>query len=115
MNQNKNQAKATESCPNCGLNKISTSLQTESFLHGEGRSSTELTAVVPLRTCDSCGFQYHDETAERLYHEAVCKHLGVMPPDEIISLRERYGLSRPEFARVTRLGLATLARWERGE
>ena len=35
--------------------------------------------------------------------------------EEIKALREKLGLSRTEFARLTRLGEATIARWERGE
>jgi len=58
--------------------------------------------------------EFTDESAEVLKHAAVCKHLGVMTPAEILDLRRRYGLSRGDFARITKLGEASLARWENG-
>jgi transcriptional regulator with XRE-family HTH domain len=38
----------------------------------------------------------------------------VLTSDEIRHIREEYGFSRAEFARLTRLGEATLNRWENG-
>lgn len=49
-----------------------------------------------------------------MQHEAVCKHLGVMTPGQIRQLRVNLGLSRTQLARLTGLGEATIARWERG-
>jgi DNA-binding transcriptional regulator YiaG len=74
----------------------------------------ELTASVPVRICDECGFHFTDEAADDARHEAICRHLRVMTPQEIATVRKDYGLSRPEFARLTRLGEASLARWEAG-
>jgi transcriptional regulator with XRE-family HTH domain len=37
-----------------------------------------------------------------------------LTPAEITAIRERYHLSRAEFARLTRIGEASLARWEGG-
>jgi transcriptional regulator with XRE-family HTH domain len=39
----------------------------------------------------------------------------VLAPREVAALRARYDLSRAQFARLTHLGEATIARWERGE
>ncbi len=108
-------ADQVEPCPQCGSGRIKTSLEKQDFAYGAGENPTTLSAVTPIRTCLDCNFQYLDEAAEIAHHEAVCQHLGVMPPAKIRSLREQYGLSRSEFARVTRLGEATVARWERGE
>ena len=47
-------------------------------------------------------------------HEAVCRHLGVLTPKEIIAIRKSYGMSRAVFARLTGIGEASLARWENG-
>jgi hypothetical protein len=47
-------------------------------------------------------------------HEAVCAHHGLLAPRAIIEIRDRYCVSRSDFARITRLGEATVARWERG-
>jgi DNA-binding transcriptional regulator YiaG len=67
-----------------------------------------------VRSCKECGFEFLDEEAELARHAAVCDHLGVLKPAEIRGLRERYQLSRAEFANLTRVGEATLARWETG-
>lgn len=101
-------------CPNCRGGPVRTTLTTDRFVYGEGPSAAELTATVPLHTCDNCGFQFLDEEAEVAHHESVCRHLGVLTPAQIRDLRRRYDLSRTEFAQVTKLGEATIARWERG-
>ena len=64
--------------------------------------------------CDDCDFEFTGPGAEVARHEAVCRHLGVMTPAEIRDLRGRYGLSRLTFASITRLGAASIARWEAG-
>jgi DNA-binding transcriptional regulator YiaG len=67
-----------------------------------------------VMTCNQCGFQFTDEVAEEARHEAVCRHLGVMTPKEIKEIRKSYGMSRAEFSHLTRIGEASLARWENG-
>jgi len=75
-----------------------------------------LSARIPVRRCEECGNQFLDAEAEDLMHEAVCRHLGVMTSSEVRAIRRQSGrLSRAEFARITRLGEATIGRWERGE
>ena len=101
-------------CPTCGAADVGISRVSESFSYGEGPGAVELTAEVPLRTCNACGFQFLDSEAEDAQHEAVCRHLGVLTPTQIRALRVRLGLTRAAFAQLTRLGEATLARWERG-
>jgi hypothetical protein len=93
----------------------------ERFQYGDGAKAVELEAQVPLRICQSCGFEYFDEAAETARHESVCKHLKRLPPRLITAGRDRLAracgcrISRVEFARVSRLGLASLNRWESGE
>ena len=62
----------------------------------------------------SCEVTFLDDEAERLKHDAVCQHFGVLTPTEIRRIRESYGMTRAAFARVTGLGEATLNRWETG-
>jgi len=102
------------SCANCGSVNVSTSMEADRFTHGVGAEAAELSVVVPVRTCSDCGTQFTDAEAERLRHEAVCRHRGLLTPSEIRDIRIRYGMRRAEFASVTRLGEATLARWESG-
>lgn len=101
-------------CPACGGNDIETSRVEDRFRYGDAPHAVELVADVPLRNCAACGFEFLDGEAEDAQHEAVCRHLGVLTPAEIRSLRDQLGLSRAAFAKLTRLGEATLARWERG-
>jgi putative zinc finger/helix-turn-helix YgiT family protein len=101
-------------CPDCGGGPIETEIHPQRFKYGEGDKGVELVASVPFHHCSNCGFEYLDDKAEEARHEAVCRHLGMLTPREIVGLRESCRLSRSEFSRLTRLGEATVARWERG-
>lgn len=101
-------------CPACGHAHMNERVETQVFTYGRGDIAVQLSARVPVYTCSDCGFAFTDEAAEEARHEAVCRHLGVMTPTEIQSLRRRHGLSRAELARITRIGTASLNRWENG-
>jgi DNA-binding transcriptional regulator YiaG len=116
MRRNGNDAKPKiYECPNCGSTSIETRIVLDKFQYGVGAKAVELEALVPFRNCADCNFEYTDSEAEDLRHEAVCRHLGVMTPAEIIAVRKKHGLTRSEFADKTRIGEASLARWETGE
>jgi DNA-binding transcriptional regulator YiaG len=101
-------------CPNCDSLDVKTIIQTDRFDYGVGQDATTLEVEVPLRTCASCGFEYTDSEAEDIRHEAVCRHLGLLTPSEIEAIRSRFGPTRAEFASKSRIGEASLARWEAG-
>jgi putative zinc finger/helix-turn-helix YgiT family protein len=101
-------------CPECGSADVRTRLERQQFPYGQGKDAVELEVVIPVRRCSACGSEYLDDSAETIRHEAVCRHLGALTPEDIRRLRDGYGLSRAEFARLTRLGEATLSRWESG-
>jgi putative zinc finger/helix-turn-helix YgiT family protein len=101
-------------CPNCGSGNVKTAHGPLSFEYGEPPDAVKLTVVVPYRTCLKCNFQFLDSDAEDVKHDAICRHLQVMTPQQIRALRDYYKLTRSEFARLTHLGEATLGRWERG-
>lgn len=104
------------SCPECGSERIVTEAIDHRFPYGQEDSAVELSARIPVRRCKECGDEFLDDEAEDLMHEAVCRHLHVMKPSEVRTIRQQCGgLSRAEFARITRLGEATIGRWERGE
>ena len=84
------------------------------FTYGVGDDAVELSTDLPYGQCAACDFEFLDFDGERCKHEAVCKHLGVLSPWEIKAIRLRYRMSRAEFARLSGLGEATLARWEKG-
>ena len=101
-------------CPLCGNMGITTSWKSDVFNYGSGESAAELTVDVPVRRCEDCDFEYLDDEAERLKHEVVCRHLGVLSPNEIRHIRNGFGMTRAKFAQVTGFGEASLNRWENG-
>jgi putative zinc finger/helix-turn-helix YgiT family protein len=105
---------ARVTCANCGGGAVSTSMEEDRFPYGVGEDATELAVVVPVHTCSECGAQFTDEEAERLRHDAVCEYLGRLTPGEIRDIRTQYKMCRADFAAATKLGEATLARWESG-
>ena len=93
---------------------VRTEWRDHTFTYGADESAIELTVSVPIETCGECGSGFLGHEAERLMHEAVCIHRGVLTPREVRTVRERHGLSRAAFAEVSGLGEATLHRWENG-
>ena len=84
------------------------------FTYGVDTDAAELIVTLPVRVCSACGFEFLDHEAETLKHEAVCAHLGVLTPREIRGIRQLHAMSRAAFSKLTRLGEATLNRWENG-
>ena len=101
-------------CPQCAADAVTTFRHYDTFRYGSGESAVDLSVNLPLRRCGSCGFEFLDDEAERLKHEAVCEHLGVLSPSAIRQIRKSHGMTRAAFAEVTGLGEATLNRWENG-
>ena len=101
-------------CPLCGRDTVTTTIHYHTFDYGTGASAIELTVDLPVRRCAPCDYEYLDEVAEDLQHEAVCKHFGVLAPHEIRRIREDHDMTRAKFAEVTGLGEASLNRWEKG-
>jgi HTH-type transcriptional regulator / antitoxin MqsA len=69
-------------------------------------------------SCPKCGeivLRFTD--ARRLQQDAIAiyrqKH-GLLSASEIKGIRERYGLTQGEFARLLHLGANTISRWEAG-
>jgi C4-type Zn-finger protein len=61
-------------CPSCGSEDVKTALETEEFDWG-CPVETKIKAVVPVRTCDECGFQFTDWEAEEIRDQAVANYL----------------------------------------
>lgn len=112
--QNQVSSGETVTCGFCGGSRVNTRFENDEFLYGEGVDAVVLSATIPVHQCEACGAQFTGDAAEDIRHEAVCNHLGVLTPSEIRQLRERHHLSRGDFAKLTRIGEATIARWERG-
>ena len=101
-------------CPECGSSKVKTSEEYHNFTYGRDEHRADLRVKVPVRTCNECLASFIDHVAEQICHDAVCQHLGVMTPSQIKGLRKLYDLTQAQFREITRLGEATLSRWERG-
>lgn len=107
-------AATNRECPQCGEDSLSTYWHSDTFEYGTGDSAAALNVELPVRRCGSCDLEFIDHEGQRLRHEAVCRHLGVLTPADIAGVRKRYGMSRAAFAEATGLGEATLGRWENG-
>ncbi|WP_083917811.1 type II TA system antitoxin MqsA family protein [Uliginosibacterium gangwonense] len=101
-------------CPSCGASNISATSEVENFQYGDKYDAPTLSVSIRVHHCASCGFSFTTEEASELKHDAVCRHLGVMTPNEVRSVREHYGLSQGEFSELSKIGKASLARWESG-
>lgn len=107
-------AVANDRCPQCSACAVVTSWHHDVFTYGSGDSAATISVEIPVRHCQSCGFEFLDQEAESLRHKAVCRHLGVLSPTEVRGIRAEYGMTRAMFAQATGLGEATLNRWENG-
>lgn len=102
-------------CPSCESLNVRVEQREDRFLYGVDEQATELSALVPMSICSDCGLQYTDEVGEQRRQEAICRHLGILSPAEIVALREKTGKSRRQFAAISHIGLASLSRWESGQ
>lgn len=102
-------------CPACGKDSLESRVEETSFVYGTGSAAVDLTCSVPVHRCAGCAFEFTDDAAEDARDLAVRRYLRVMTPDQIRAIRESHQLSRREFGSLTRIGEASLARWESGE
>lgn len=102
-------------CPVCDSSEITHDIIKEKIKTFD-RNSNEIEVPVELNLniCQSCGFQYTTDNEAELKHEAICHHLGLLSPKEILDVRGTYNLSQNDFSTISGVGKASLARWERG-
>lgn len=108
------EASTHSSCPACDSQRVTEEFTSETFQYGSGNDAIALSVRVPLCRCTECGLNYTDERAEKIKHSAVCRHLRILEPEQIVAIRERYRMSQQAFAALSRIGRASLARWESG-
>ena len=101
-------------CVECNSNNIITRKVKETFIYGENENSVELSVVIPIRKCRDCNIEFEDDEAEELRHNEVCMYLKRLNPQDIKNIRDIYRLTRKQFADITLIGEASLARWETG-
>ena len=104
-----------DACPRCGTTMARTALGPEGT--GERRGSLGAVGVAPpmpeVRRGGPCG----SRAARRLQEDAIAvyrKKHGLLSADEIRAVRERFGLTQSELARLLHLGANTISRWESG-
>lgn len=107
-------SKSSMPCPACENQAVYERWSDESFEYGVGDNSVPLNVRLPLCRCNNCGLEFTDHRAEELRHAAICRHLKLLPPAEVVAIRERHAMSQQAFADVSRIGRASLARWESG-
>ena len=72
------------------------------------------TAVVRVATCGTCGFAARPSDSVLAEHAAVCRHSGLLAPEDIVAARNRLGLTQQELATRSGFGIASIKRWETG-
>jgi putative zinc finger/helix-turn-helix YgiT family protein len=103
-----------QECALCGVKAATHSVQTQQFAYRDGAKEVLLVAEIPVISCASCAEVYTAEGAEEAQHDAVCRYLKRLTPDEIRALRERNGLTQQKMAELTGIGIASIKRWEAG-
>lgn len=73
-------------CPSCESSDVRTARIKHSFDYGRGDDSVTLECEVRLHACRGCSFEFLDDEAERIQHEAVCRHLGVICDETTITV-----------------------------
>jgi putative zinc finger/helix-turn-helix YgiT family protein len=102
-------------CACCATGHLVTQFRKESFEHETEDGPVMVEADrVPINVCDTCGSVFVTALTAKVRHEYVCRMLGLITPDEIREIRERHGLTKTEFARITKFGESSISRWERG-
>lgn len=100
-------------CAVCGDSHVRTELrvrETEIFVTES--QTRKLSFEVPVRVCEKCGFEFTDHTAEAIEDDTVRDFYRLLTAGEIVSLRKRRNWSQRDFADLTGIGVASIARWE---
>lgn len=68
--------------------------------------------------CSRCGEEYLNgemmDDSQRRATAVIRAEDGLLAPDEIVSLRKKYGLTQAQLERLIGAGEKTVVRWERG-
>lgn len=64
-------------CPECLSRNVRTEYEDHKFLYGVENPVELVVLRMPIRCCESCGFEYLDEVAEEMQDEVVRRHLGI--------------------------------------
>ena len=105
---------ADDACPSCGATMVTSRAALEYSVNGEPIEVPD----VPHLACPTCHETLLDVAEAKTLRERA---LGIyrakyelLSAAEIHDLRERLGLTQQALARLLRLGVNTLSRWEAG-
>jgi len=103
-----------DACPECGTPMREKRGKLKLPVNGEEITVPEATHL----SCPKCQeVVLRADDARRLRHRALEIYrgkYGLLSAEEIRSIRERFGLTQAELARLLRLGGNTISRWEAG-
>lgn len=103
------------SCPHCEQNgTLHTDLVTEEVTIRTALGSFQTTITYPQVVCENCGEAFTDAAGAAVYDGGIENKRKTFVSTQIRQIREATGLSRAEFLAVTKLGDASLTRWETG-
>ena len=102
-------------CPNCEKRTDIQHIRTNEEIKVKGEG---INVPVEYYKCTECGAEFEDPNSlhdplEFAYKEYRRRH-GMMQPGDIRNLRQRYGLTQKELAKLLGWGEATLSRYENG-
>jgi len=102
-------------CPFCRADAVRVTSATRTTNADDG---ARLKYRERLSRCARCGEEFftHEQSlaASRSRASVLRTHEGLLAPEEIRTMRARYGLSQAELERMLGLGAKTVVRWERG-
>jgi putative zinc finger/helix-turn-helix YgiT family protein len=104
-----------EKCIMCNCGDLSHSTEESTFKFGIGNKKDTIHAVIPILTCNKCGFSFTSEEGNNAEHNAVCAHLERLNPTEILCLRNKLELTQEQLGKLTKFNSSSIHRWETGE
>lgn len=100
------------SCASCGRPIQKPRMEERSFPFGEDK--VELVATFPVYECTFCDIEFTDELGEVARHIAACKHLGILEPRRIMSMRGERHMTQRVLAKIMGVDEARVQGWEFG-
>jgi putative zinc finger/helix-turn-helix YgiT family protein len=102
-------------CLNCGKETELCYIQTDEIVSVRGEA---ITVPVKYFKCPECGVEYEDPKSSYdpivLAYKKYREIHGMMQPNDIRELRQRYGLTQKELSKLLGWGEVTLSRYENG-
>ena len=102
-------------CYNCGNEQETEVITREETSVIRGK---EITSTSNIRICSVCKEELFDEVLDEANinraYDVFRQKYGILPAEEIKSIREQYGLSQRAFANLLNIGEASIARYETG-